>query len=388
VLRSRQIQTILGLVLGLLLLGGCALPQVSAEERLFLTVSLDFLGEASLPPATEFEGTAVRGLSALAYDRQRDRLYALSDDRGNQAPARFYTLDLEIGGEPGAIALQNVTVESVTTLTTEAGEPYTTGSIDPEGIALTPRQTVFVSSEGDASQDIAPFIDEFDLTTGQWKSRLPIPQRFIPQTVDDVRQGVRNNKGFEGLALGGSGAIANSREPFRLFAITESALEQDQADVGDPTQPIRSRFLHYLVGEDQPTLIAEHLYLVDPPQEGVLDTGAVDLVELDQAGHFLALERSFGLTGFTVKLYQLATGGATDISTVTSLSPELGSLQPIRKQLVLDLNTLDIAIDNLEGITLGPRLPDGSQSLLLVSDDNFQDVQKTQLLLFRLKVAT
>jgi hypothetical protein len=57
----------------------------------------------------------------------------------------------------------------------------------------------------------------------------------------------------------------------------------------------------------------------------------------------------------------------------------------VKKKLVLDLSTLDIDLDNLEGMTLGPRLPDGSQSLLLVSDDNFTDEQMTQFLLFRLK---
>jgi len=35
-------------------------------------------------------------------------------------------------------------------------------------------------------------------------------------------------------------------------------------------------------------------------------------------------------------------------------------------------------------MTLGPQLPDGSQSLILLSDDNFSDNQETQILLFRL----
>ena len=29
-------------------------------------------------------------------------------------------------------------------------------------------------------------------------------------------------------------------------------------------------------------------------------------------------------------------------------------------------------IDNIEGITLGPKLSNGNQSLILVADDNFQ----------------
>jgi hypothetical protein len=51
----------------------------------------------------------------------------------------------------------------------------------------------------------------------------------------------------------------------------------------------------------------------------------------------------------------------------------------------LDLNTLGITIDNVEGMALGAKLPDGSQSLWIVSDDNFNKDQVTQFLLFRLK---
>jgi hypothetical protein len=36
-------------------------------------------------------------------------------------------------------------------------------------------------------------------------------------------------------------------------------------------------------------------------------------------------------------------------------------------------------------MTLGPQLPDGSKSVILVSDDNFDEAQKTQFLLFSLK---
>ena len=51
---------------------------------------------------------------------------------------------------------------------------------------------------------------------------------------------------------------------------------------------------------------------------------------------------------------------------------------------MFDLKDLEIELDNLEGMTVGPRLPDGSQSLLLISDDNFNDKQISQLFLFRL----
>ena len=52
------------------------LPQVSAEDRLFLDISLDFLGEYELPKQT-FQETKFGGLSGLTYDRKNDLFYAI-----------------------------------------------------------------------------------------------------------------------------------------------------------------------------------------------------------------------------------------------------------------------------------------------------------------------
>jgi hypothetical protein len=98
----------------------------------------------------------------------------------------------------------------------------------------------------------------------------------------------------------------------------------------------------------------------------------------------LSMERSRGLAGFNVKIWQIAAGTAQDISNRTSLEGDTSNIQPLQKQLLLDLSTLGIDLDNLEGMTFGSRLPDGSRSLLVVSDDNFKEEQFTQVLLFRL----
>ena len=54
------------------------------------------------------------------------------------------------------------------------------------------------------------------------------------------------------------------------------------------------------------------------------------------------------------------------------------------KTLLADLSaTPGLApLDNIEGITLGPELPDGRQSVVMVSDDNFSPTQITQFLAF------
>ena len=371
----------------LLLLGlfGCAIPQLKAEDRLFLPVSADLLDVYTLPPQ-EFEGTTVGGLSALAYDRPRDLLYALSDDRGQFGQSRFYTLALQMAGSASP-RFGSVSLTAVTPLSDGEGNPYPRGYLDPEGMALSPRDTLFIASEGDARRDAPPLLGEFDRATGRLMSTLRIPDRFLPDGADGdpQTQGVQNNLSFESLAINAAPGSAGQIEPFRLFTATESALVQDYD--GDPAQPLNSRFLHYLVGEDQSTLIAEHRYPLDLEPSGAVVNGLTSLVVLDQGGHFLALERSFGLRGFTAKLYQLATGGATDTSTIASLRGDVSGISPIRKQLVIDFADTPLAVDNLEGMTLGPRLPDGNQSLLIVSDNNFEGDRATQLILLRLQIS-
>ncbi|PZV07208.1 MAG: endonuclease/exonuclease/phosphatase [Leptolyngbya sp.] len=367
-------------------LTGCDLPQVSAEQRIFLDLSLDFLSSYTLPKQ-KFQDTPVGGLSALTYDRQRNLLYAISDDRSELAPARFYTLKLNLdAANPKTPKIKQIDVTGVTFITDEAGQPYAKGEVDPEGIVLSSLGTLFISSEGVANKGIAPFVREFDLKTGKWKRSLLIPDRYLPKTEDGKQtQGVGDNLGFESLTLNMSGGNTVAIEPFRLFTATESALVQDASPEHPQQGASRNRVLHYSLDPTYSLLLSEHLYEMAPPPEGALYHGLTDMLAIDQGGHFISLERSFGSNGFGVKLFQLAMGSASDTSTIESLKGQIPGVQPIRKKLLLDLNQLGVPLDNLEGIAFGPQLPDGSQSLLLISDNNFSDQQATLFFLFRIK---
>lgn len=386
---SRSLFSLLAVVLLSFLISGCDPSQaITVESRTFLNLSLDFLGEYQLAN-TPFQDTPVGGLSALSYDRQRDRFYALSDDRSALAPARFYTLKLRVNrNTTEKPSLAKVEIEDVTFLKNENGKTFPKGTIDPEGIALSPKGTVFISSEGDRNLGTAPFIREFDLKTGQQLRSLPIPERYLPNDqskADQPPRGIQNNLGFESLtAEPGSSLAAVSGDPFRLFTATESALIQDNLPDTSIQSP-RLRLMHYLIGNiARPMVVTEHLYLLDPAPNGAIRHGLTDLVTVDTGGHFLSLERSYGLLGGSAKIYQIATSAATDTSGIGTLKGDVSRIDAIKKKLLLDLSELGIYLDNLEGMALGPRLADGSQSLLLVSDNNFNDIQLNQFLLFRL----
>lgn len=354
----------------------CAVPQVSAEERLFLDLSVEPVDHVVVPMES-FKGTEVGGLSAIAYDRNRNQYYALSDDR---AQPRFYTLKLDLS----PTAIQDVTVRAVTLLTDENGNAI--APLDAEGLALTPSDTLIISSEGSFKQQIPPKLQEFDRPTGQLKNALRLPERYLfgpdSETSKEQTQGIQENIGFEALTISAPGG---PYEPFRIFAATEGPLYQD-LDL-DPEIPFKNRWLHYLIdgaaGTGQSTLLSEHWYAMDAAPLGAVVNGLSEILSIDGGGHFLALERAFGLQGMSVKLYQLAMGVATDTSEIATLKGDISGITPIRKQLVADLTSLEP--DNLEAMTLGPQLEDGSQSLILVSDNNFDSRQETQVWLLKLQ---
>jgi hypothetical protein len=376
-----------------LLLTGCSLPQVSAESRLFAPIVLEFIDDYSLPP-TAIKDVPVGGLSGLSYDAKNGVFYAISDDRSGFAPARFYTLTPKVSTDKtsGQLVIKNVAITATTPIAQENGKPYDRNQIDAEGIALSPRGTVFISTEGDTRIGLAPTINEYNLTTGQWLRTLPIPQAYIPvKAKEGMPQGVQNNKGFEGLTINTDA----TGDLFRVFAAIEAPLLQDRtippstaeanAATPPPIQPDRLRLIHYALMSNRTDLIGEYIYQLDPAPIGTIEHGLSEILALDNAGRFLALERSLGLAGFSAKLYQFSFAGAKDVQGMQSLQGLPADAPAVRKQLLFDFTSLGITIDNVEGMALGPQLPDGSQSLWVVSDDNFDKDQVTQFLLFRIK---
>ena len=380
------------------LLSACSLPQVKAEDRLFQNIQLELLGEQIIPQGTVFKDTLIAGLSGLTYSPTDDTFYTVSDDRSDKAPARFYQFKLALDRAAKPTGIQFL---KMVTLKNDQGEPFAPGTIDAEGIAITPQGTVWVSSEGNAKRDIHPFVREFDLRTGKPLRNIYYPNHYVPQDVTQdvtpaksdrkvgkgaLRQGIQDNQGFESLTLSANAARLSPLEPYRLFTATESDLEQDKlAEDLEPTQGPSPRLMHYYVEKSRIDLIGEYLYPLEPRPMGSDNYGLVELLSLDGSGRFLALERSFGLTGFKIKIFQMVLAGAQDTSALPIVKNLPKAVKSAQKELLLDLQTLDLTLDNLEGMTLGPRLPDGTQSLIMISDDNFNALQKTQLLVFRIK---
>jgi hypothetical protein len=94
------------------------------------------------------------------------------------------------------------------------------------------------------------------------------------------------------------------------------------------------------------------------------------------------VERSYstGTQACTVKVFLCDFKKATDVKNYASLQNQ--KIELTSKKLVLNMDDLGIFIDNIEGLTFGPKLANGNPSLIFVTDNNFSDKQKTQVLVF------
>jgi hypothetical protein len=325
------------------------------------SLDLQFRGQAIVPTGTTFAGTTVGGLSSITYDARRDRYYAISDDQGQLQPARFYALGLAV--RDGRLTDGDVRFTDVTTLLAPNGLPYPPLSLDPEGMVLTKDRRLVYTSEGIPASGIDPFVRRARLD-GSFAGAFPVPDDF--DVTADQSSGVRPNLGFESAGVTHDGRY--------LFTANENALYQDgpPATLADGS-PIR--ILRYSLRTGR--LDRQYRYVTDPVAEPpVPDTafsvnGVVELLPLDD-DTLIAMERSFSVgapgTGNSIKLYTVQLRGHT-----------------ASKRLLLDLDALGIPLDNVEGMTFGPRLRHGRRSLVLVSDNNFAATQFTQFLLFAVK---
>ena len=98
--------------------------------------------------------------------------------------------------------------------------------------------------------------------------------------------------------------------------------------------------------------------------------GVAEMCCLDD-GTVLVLEREMSIKqgglmpipSFRCRIYQVDFAGATDVSAVMSLNG--ATYRPVAKKMVFDRDT---RFAMYEGLCLGPRLADGSRSLLMISD--------------------
>ncbi|MDX2168659.1 MAG: esterase-like activity of phytase family protein [Deltaproteobacteria bacterium] len=262
-------------------------------------------------------------LSGLAW-LDGDRFVAVSDEDG-----ALFRLHIAVDPRDGRIGAAAV----------ESRLPLS-GSSDLEGVALSADGTrVFVSDE------LGPEIREYRLADGQRLRTVAPPPPF---------KRLRYNLGFEALARTPDGS---------LWTANEDALKVD----GPTTRRDDGAWVRLQRFDADLRPAGQFAYRLDAVGTELMiagrGTGLSELVALPD-GRLLALERSLGIGGLRIRLYEVDLDEARDVSGVANLSD--AALRPASKRLLWERQSLR---DNFEGAALGPPLADGSRSLVLVSDD-------------------
>lgn len=290
---------------------------------------------------TTFQGTYVGNLSGLAVDTD-GRIAALSDR------SSLFTLDPVTWRPTAVLALAD-----------EKGQ-----ALDSEAIAIDPDGTRLITSE------VEPSVRRYT-REGSLVGQLPVPDSLRVAPAGRAKK----NSTFEGITLASDGQ--------KLISSMEGPLSGDSRDL--------VRFQTWDRGAAVFRAGRQLGYRVDQ------DLG-VDEIAATGDGRLLVLERGFtGGFGNTVRLYLADPRPASDVSTVLNLAggPDV---RLVGKTLLADVGRCpDLGaktrqpqpnplLDNIEGMTITARNPDGSLGLLLVSDDNQNPNQKTRLYQFNVRL--
>lgn len=275
-----------------------------------------------------------RELSGIAWDEATRTLWAVQDETANIVPL-IPDKDLKTWGFGPTITLRMAF------------------PLDLEGIVITPDGFVVASEAG-------PRVLEVD-RHGKLRRDIPLPEHFAH---------ARENKSLESLSQSPDGRW--------LFTTTEEALTTDgtKATKSTGTRVRVLRMPRFAGGE-----ASEHAYASDPTPFDAGDYGIADVAAVS-ADDLLVLERGWARGhGNTARIYRTS---LDDAAASCLLAPTLEPAQAVmRKELLVDIGKLAARglpterqkqdsplLDNYEGLAVGPRLPDGRQSLILVSDDN------------------
>jgi hypothetical protein len=379
---NRLVPIAIGIIFSIVLLTSCATSKkISRQNNIG---SLNFINEYNFPNGRQVNGTTIGGLSGIDYDPKTKQYYLICDDPSARGSSRFYTAKINFT-EKG---IDSVEFTGVTILKNRNGLPYPDinkdriHSADLEAMRYDPtRNEMIWCSEGQRRprekelQDAEVVIIAPD---GQYKDSFELPANLH---VHETENGPRHNSVFEGLSF--------DEDYSHVFISVEEPLYEDgpKAGTGDSTSWVR------LLKYDRSTRkqVAQFAYEIsavpypaNPP--GAFKVNGVSDILYIGNNQFIIIERAYsaGRTPSDIRVYLADATGAEDISQNPSLKDQPAS-KPIRKKLMIDLNkSLDRYIDNIEGVTFGPLLPNGHRTLIFVSDNNFDDKQKNQFLLYEI----
>ena len=340
---------------------------------------LRFIGDQNIITGEKFKETEIGGLSGLVLDKKTNKILVISDDRSMVNEARFYEFNFKLDEKSFS-----VTPDEVVILKNKDGKSFPKGTIDLEDIALL-NDDIIITSEGAANKEppINPEIFIFS-RDGKYKKNIEVPVKFNPSIGKEDKSGIRDNLAFEALTV--------AKDEQNFWVGTEETLVQD----GQTSGPKKNSIVRLIQYKDFKP-VKEVAYALDKVPSITIAgltfgvTGLSAMLEIDDST-FYTIERSYSPLAKmnTIRFFKFKISNqVTDISNIQSIKGK--TIITVEKELVANLQdftslmTLKFQnLDNIEGITWGPKLANGHDTLILVSDNNFNKGQRTQFLAFEI----
>lgn len=344
--------------------------------------SLKFINAYEIPFDFKYENTQTGGLSGIDYDQTTNVYYLISDDRSERSPARFYTANIFLTTK----GIDSLVFTGMKYLLQPDGTVFP-GVLhnrfktpDPESIRYNPITGQLIwSSEGERTLKkndtvlINPAIMIMD-KNGSYIDSFELPPNLRMQAVE---KGPRKNGTIEGLSFA---------DNFKsVFISMEEPLYEDGPRAGLTDNNAFIRIIKFNIGSRKSNV--QYAYKLEPVAHAAIPAnefkinGVPEILDLGN-DKLLVMERSFstGIPASTIKLFIADLKGATNISNLSL--KENTTFSPAKKTLLLNMDELKIYIDNIEGVCFGPRLLNGNRTLIFAADNNFNEKEKAQVLLF------
>lgn len=323
--------------------------------------NLRFIGNINFATGEKFQQTEIGGFSGIVYNHKTKNILAVTDDRSEVNNARFYEFELTLTEKIFTLVPKNIFF-----LKNKKGNFFKKDEIDFEGITLI-NDDVLISSEGARKKNSPPHPELYQFSKkGSFIRTNAVPKKFLTRAME--------NKSFEALSATPDGKY--------LFMGMEEPLLHDSI-------PGAVRIISY----DKLKMKNEFFYILDEMPSRDIDNGLVDIALIDNL-HFYTLERAWNpaTKKNNIRIFECyITPETSDVSKIEKLSLKLQKkLFPVAKKLIANLDDYlqEITphqLDNIEGMAIGPQLPSGNQSLILVSDNNFQKSQRTLFIAFEIE---
>lgn len=207
--------------------------------------------------------------------------------------------------------------------------------------------------------------------------------------------GLQYNKSIESLGLSPDEStlfLANEASLYQDMKHNTGCIERKPLENGEKRLPICRQMVRVarMSRVSTPEVFRPHDEF-KYELEAEVENGVSEILPLSSL-EFLILERSWDAEKqkVTARIYK-ASASEESLIPKNASNEKIAALPPLKKKLILDLDQVISqlspglkSIDNFEGMTFGPTLENGNRTLLLVSDNNFSQKQKTLLLVFEI----